>query len=60
VTLGLKPIRAARTLVLVALGAGKADMVRRLRAGDESLPITLALKDHPNTVLLLDRAAAGE
>jgi 6-phosphogluconolactonase len=60
VTLGLKPIRAARTLVLVALGAGKADMVRRLRAGDESLPITLALKGHPNAVLLLDRAAAGE
>src|SRR5690606_31738689 len=59
VTLGLKPIRAARTLVLVALGAGKAEMIRRLRAGDASLPITLALQDHPRAVLLLDRAAAG-
>ncbi len=59
VTLGLKPIRAARRLVLVALGAGKAEMIRRLRAGDESLPITLAMKDHPDAVVLLDRAAAG-
>jgi 6-phosphogluconolactonase len=59
VTLGLKPIRAARTLLLVALGAGKAEMIRRLRAGDESLPVTLAMKGHPNAVLLLDRAAAG-
>ncbi len=60
VTLGLKPIRAARTLVLVTLGAGKAEMIRRLRAGDASLPITLAMQDHPDAVVLLDRAAAGE
>lgn len=59
VTLGLKPIRAARTLVLVALGAGKADMLRRVLDGDESLPITLALKDHPRAVLLLDAPAAA-
>jgi 6-phosphogluconolactonase len=59
VTLGLKPIRAARELVLVALGAGKADMLRRVFDGDESLPITLALKDHPRAVLLLDAPAAA-
>jgi 6-phosphogluconolactonase len=59
VTLGLKPIRAARTLVLVALGAGKTEMIHRLRAGDASLPITRAMMNHPNAVLLLDRAAAG-
>lgn len=60
VTLGLKPIRAARTLVLVALGAGKAEMIRRLRAGDATLPVAMALTGHPRAVLLLDRAAAGE
>lgn len=59
VTLGLKSIRDSRMLITIALGAGKADMVRRLRAGDTSLPITLAMQDHPNAVLLLDRAAAG-
>jgi len=60
VTLGLAPLRRSRRLVTVALGAGKADMVRRLRAGDATLPITLAMQGHPDAVLLLDRAAAGE
>jgi 6-phosphogluconolactonase len=59
VTLGIKPIRASKTIVTVALGAGKAAMVRRLLDDDMSLPITLAMKDHPDAVLLLDRAAAG-
>ena len=59
VTLGLKPIRESGALVTVALGAGKAERVRQLRDGDESLPITLAMKGHPNAVLLLDKAAAG-
>lgn len=59
VTLGLGPLRACRTLVTVALGAGKTEMVRRLLAGDTSLPITLAMQNHPDAVLLLDRAAAG-
>jgi 6-phosphogluconolactonase len=59
VTLGLKPIRESGSLVAVALGAGKAGRVRQLCDGDESLPITLAMKNHPRAVLLLDRAAAG-
>jgi 6-phosphogluconolactonase len=59
VTLGLGTIRASESLVTVALGAGKAEMVRRLRAGDTALPITLAMQGHPHAVLLLDRAAAG-
>ena len=60
VTLGLGTLRAARTLVTVALGAGKTDMVRRLVDGDASLPITLAMHAHPDSVLLLDRAAAAK
>ncbi len=60
VTLGLGPIRASRTLITIALGAAKADMVRRLRDNDTSLPITLAMQGHPNAILILDRAAAGE
>jgi len=59
VTLGLGTIRAARSLITIALGAGKVEMVNRLRAGDTSLPITLALQGHPDATLLLDRAAAG-
>lgn len=60
VTLGLGPIRASRTLITIVLGAGKVDMVRRLREGDASLPITLAMQGHPNAILILDRAAAGQ
>jgi 6-phosphogluconolactonase len=59
VTLGLKPIRESGALITVALGAGKAERVRQLCDGDESLPITLAMKGHPNAVLLLDKAAAA-
>lgn len=60
VTLGLKPIRESRTLVTIVLGESKADMVKRLSEGDESLPITLVMKSHPNAVLLIDRAAASK
>jgi 6-phosphogluconolactonase len=59
VTLGLKPIRESKMIVTIALGAGKAERVRQLRDGDESLPITRAMKGHPDAVLLLDRAAAA-
>jgi 6-phosphogluconolactonase len=59
VTLGLKTIQNSRRLITVALGAGKTEMVRRLLAGDRSLPITLAMQGHPDAILLLDRAAAG-
>lgn len=60
VTLGLGPIRASHALITIALGAGKVEMVRRLRAGDMSLPITRAMQGHPDAILILDRAAAGE
>jgi 6-phosphogluconolactonase len=60
VTLALKPLWDCKTLVAVALGASKAPMVRRLREADMSLPITLALAGHGDSVLLLDKAAAGE
>jgi 6-phosphogluconolactonase len=60
VTLGLGTLRASRSIITIALGAGKVEMVRRLRAGDRSLPITLAMEGHPDATLILDRAAAGE
>jgi 6-phosphogluconolactonase len=59
VTLGMGTIRAARSVITIALGAGKVEMVRRLRAGDLSLPITRAMHGHPDATLILDRAAAG-
>ena len=60
VTLGLKPLWDCHTLIAIALGSSKAEMVGRLREGDRTLPIALAMTQHPDAVLLLDYAAAGE
>jgi 6-phosphogluconolactonase len=60
VTLGFRPIWDCKSLIAIALGAGKVEMVNRIRSGDMSLPITQALAGHGKAVLLLDKAAAGE
>ncbi len=60
VTLGFKPLRESKTLIAIALGASKTPVIKRILEGDRTLPISMALADHPNAVLLLDRAAAGE
>jgi 6-phosphogluconolactonase len=54
-TLTLPPLLAARTVLGVALGAGKADAVRRIQGG-EALPAALV----PQAEWLLDPAAAGK
>jgi len=59
-TLGLRPLWEAHRLVAIVLGEGKADMVARLRAGDDTLPITRALSGHPDPVLILDEGAASK
>ena len=53
-TLTLPVLRAAHTVLGVALGEGKADAVRRIRSG-EALPAGLVA----NAEWLLDPAAAG-
>lgn len=60
VTMGLGTIREARTLLLLAFGAHKAEVVAKsvegpLRAFIPASSIQL----HPNVVLVLDREAAG-
>lgn len=60
VTLGLNVLWNCRTLIAIALGASKAGMVQRLRENDTTLPITLAMRQHPHAVLIVDRAAAGK
>jgi 6-phosphogluconolactonase len=54
-TLTLPVLRAARTVLGVATGANKADVVRRMRSG-ERLPAALV----PQAEWLLDPAAAGQ
>ncbi len=59
-TQGLATIMAARHVVLVATGAGKAEAVHHLVEGAVSAlwPATI-LQHHPHTTVLLDGAAAG-
>lgn len=59
VTQGLGTIREARSLLMLVAGAHKADALEGLlaRTGDLEAPGT-ALLDHPDLVVLADRAAA--
>lgn len=59
-TLGLKAIWQSENLVAIINGKNKAEMAQRVLQGDETLPMTLALKGHPAPVLILDAAAAGK
>jgi 6-phosphogluconolactonase/glucosamine-6-phosphate isomerase/deaminase len=58
--MGMQTIRAARAILLLVAGVGKAAGLAALRAGrrDPSWPVT-GLLDHADLVVLADRACAG-
>ncbi|HWQ32430.1 MAG TPA: glucosamine-6-phosphate deaminase [Blastocatellia bacterium] len=60
VTVGLKQILASREVWVLANGVGKAEIIRRVIAGeaDANVPASL-LRDHPNCSFFLDAAAAS-
>lgn len=59
-TSGLADILAARRIVFVARGAGKAEAVRRMLQEPPHVDCPAShLQGHPNVILLLDRAAAS-
>ncbi|MEX1254177.1 MAG: glucosamine-6-phosphate deaminase [Dehalococcoidia bacterium] len=59
-TLGIADLRAARRVVLVALGAGKADIVSQALEGavTEALPASV-LRRHPHLTVVLDQPAGS-
>lgn len=59
ITMGIGTILEARRILLLASGAGKAEIVRQTLQGPvtEDVPAT-ALRNHPAVTVLLDRAAA--
>ena len=61
ITMGVGTILKARTIVLIAKGADKADILRRALEGPitTECPASL-LQTHPRLVVLLDRAAAAK
>lgn len=58
-TLALRALWESHELIAIVTGKDKADMVKRLLAGDMALPITRALHGHARPVLILDEAAAN-
>ncbi len=58
ITLTTPALRSARLLIWLAIGSSKAPMVRRLLAGDQSIPAG-RFADRPG-IMFLDRAAARE
>jgi glucosamine-6-phosphate deaminase len=60
VTIGLGPLRASRTIWLLATGPSKADVVRDVLLEPMSVdrPASL-LRAHPHCLFILDRAAAA-
>jgi 6-phosphogluconolactonase len=62
ISLTLPAIDAARAVVLLITGAGKADMVARAfgSSPDESLPVTRVLPRYGSLTVILDEAAAAK
>lgn len=60
-TLGIRPIRQSRNLLMLATGSHKADIIEQLLNGPigESCPATV-LRLHANGYLLVDRPAAAQ
>jgi glucosamine-6-phosphate deaminase len=60
-SMGIGTILTARTIVLLATGRAKAPIVRRAIAGPVTTRVPASLlQTHPNALVVLDRAAAGE
>ena len=60
ISMGIRDVMMAKTILLVASGAHKAEMVRHIMNGPitEDIPATV-VRLHPDAVFVVDRAAAG-
>ena len=60
-SMGIATILAAHTVLLLATGAGKRDVLTRLRNEPPGVGLPAsALTDHPDCIVAMDRDAAGE
>ena len=61
ITMGVQTIMASKKIILMAWGEGKAGVVRRAVEGPttDQVPATF-LQNHPDTQIVIDRAAAAE
>ncbi len=61
ITMGLGTLFESRQIVLLALGSGKAEVIKKLMQSnvDPKFPASF-IKSHPNSILVLDQAAAKD
>jgi len=61
ITMGVGTIMAAKRIILMAWGEGKAHIVKEAVEGEisDKVPATY-LQDHPNTSVILDKASSAE
>jgi glucosamine-6-phosphate deaminase len=61
ITMGVDSILSAKKIIIIALGEHKAPIVRQAVEGEISEKVTASfLQMHPNAVMVVDEAAAGE
>lgn len=59
ITMGIKNIMEAKTILLIASGAGKAEAVYNLVKGQKTIDFPASvLQNHPNVIVIVDEAAA--
>ena len=59
-TMGIGTIMEARSIILLATGESKADIIRRTFEEEPGINVpSTVLRNHPDVTFLLDRAAAG-
>jgi len=61
ITMGVGTILEARRVILMAWGSGKARVIAQAVEGPKSESVTASfLQDHPNAIMLVDRAAGAD
>lgn len=61
ITMGIKSIKSAKKIILIATGSNKADAVYGMIEGEVTVDLPAsALQNHENVVVILDEAAASK
>lgn len=61
ITMGIKAIKSAKKIILIASGENKADAVKGMIEGEVTVELPAsALQDHSNVVVIVDEAAASK
>ncbi|MGL6009518.1 MAG: 6-phosphogluconolactonase, partial [Culicoidibacterales bacterium] len=61
ITMGIKSIKSAKKIILIASGENKADAVKGMIEGEVTVELPAsALQDHSDVIVIVDEAAASK